>query len=286
MGRPKLLLPIGGTAVIARVVAGLAETAGPTRRLPSSAEVKSRRHATWLAMRAGGGKRVVLRPPPPTCGPRSRPASRPGPTPRPHPDGPLLCPGRQPGDDAGLVGAVIARSRADPPGSSSRRRPTRASVRPAAGPWRPEIRELPPGSGSMRSARARRPVGPCSMPVDEAAAVRRSRYAARTIGGGLRGRCSVVDLRTPSTRESLTPFPILSDFSAGPFRPAGGRVRLDAVSRVLVPLRPWIARDSAMSPSSRRCGPCCCVSGRVIAARRSRAEDEETRRQTAARSSR
>jgi molybdenum cofactor cytidylyltransferase len=143
MGRPKLLLPIGGTSVIARVIAALRDGgADPILVVVPTVAIAG---AEALAAAAGqaGASVVVADPPPPDMRASvERGLDRLGR--QPAPATLLIAPGDSPGITAGLVARLIARARSEPrailiPSSHGRR------GHPIALPWSlaAEIRGLP-----------------------------------------------------------------------------------------------------------------------------------------------
>jgi molybdenum cofactor cytidylyltransferase len=147
MGRPKLLLPIGGQSVIARVIAALRDGgADPVVVVVPPAAIPG---ASALADAAGlSGARVVIADPAPpdmrASVERGLDRLAQGPTPSTL----LLAPGDSPGIDAVLVARVVARARSAPraiiiPSSHGRR------GHPIALPWAlvAEIRALPDDVG-------------------------------------------------------------------------------------------------------------------------------------------
>jgi molybdenum cofactor cytidylyltransferase len=143
MGRPKLLLPIGGRSVIARVVAAL--RGGGTDPVVVVVGPVTVDGAAALADAAEqeGACVVVADPPPPDMRAsveRGLDRLAQGPVPATV----LIAPGDSPGIDADLVAGLIARARAEPgaiiiPSSNGRR------GHPIALPWilAAEIRDLP-----------------------------------------------------------------------------------------------------------------------------------------------
>src|SRR5262249_4851607 len=115
MGRPKLLLPIGGRTVIERVVTALRQGGAaavvvvvPPATVPG---------AGALAAAAGdAGANVVVADPPPREMRASveRGLAQVRRMPLPPPATLLLAPGDSPGIDAGLVARIIARARSAP----------------------------------------------------------------------------------------------------------------------------------------------------------------------------
>jgi molybdenum cofactor cytidylyltransferase len=147
MGRPKLLLPIGGRSVIARVIAALREGgADPIVMVVAPAAIDG---AAALAAEAkqGGACVVSADPAPPDMrASAERGLDRIGQGPAPSIL--LLAPGDSPGIDADLVGRLVALARATPgaiviPSSGGRR------GHPIALPWAlaAEIRDLPDDAG-------------------------------------------------------------------------------------------------------------------------------------------
>jgi molybdenum cofactor cytidylyltransferase len=143
MGRPKLLLPIGGRSVLARVIAALREGgADPIVVVVAPADAEG---AEALAAEAeqGGACVVVADPPPPDMRAsveRGLDRLERGPA----PSTVLIAPGDSPGIDADLVARLVARARAEPrsiiiPASQGGR------GHPIALPWTlaAEIRALP-----------------------------------------------------------------------------------------------------------------------------------------------
>jgi molybdenum cofactor cytidylyltransferase len=147
MGRPKLLLPIGGTSVIARVIAALRD--GGVETVVVVVPPAAIDGASALAETAGqeGACVVVADPPPPDMRASvERGLDRLGR--EPAPSTLLLAPGDSPGITADLVARVVARARSEPraiiiPSSHGRR------GHPIALPWplAAEIRGLPENVG-------------------------------------------------------------------------------------------------------------------------------------------
>jgi molybdenum cofactor cytidylyltransferase len=148
MGRPKLILPVGGEPLIARLVAAL--RAGGTGRVVVVAPVAEAPGAPTLIAeaRARGAEVVVPEEPPPDMRASielglARLARGPAPL------GVFLAPGDSPGTTTELVGRLVERYRADPtrivvPGHAGRR------GHPVLLPWilTAEIPGLPPGVGA------------------------------------------------------------------------------------------------------------------------------------------
>jgi molybdenum cofactor cytidylyltransferase len=148
MGRPKLLLPVGGLSVIARVVAALRDGGAATVVVVVPPETSPGASALAAEAEQAGACVVVADPPPPDM--RSsvgRGLDHLCEMPAP-PSTLLIAPGDSPGIDAALVARVIDRARSAPdsivvPKSRGRR------GHPLALPWSlaDEIRTLPEGVG-------------------------------------------------------------------------------------------------------------------------------------------
>jgi molybdopterin converting factor subunit 1 len=147
MGRPKLILPIGGVSVIARVTTALLQGgAGPVIVVVPPAGVSGA--AALAAEAAGAGGTVVVAPQPPPSMRASVELGLDRLAQIPPPAAFLLAPADLPGIDAHLVACVIARARAAPrsiviPQARGRR------GHPIALPWpmADEIRGLPDDVG-------------------------------------------------------------------------------------------------------------------------------------------
>jgi molybdopterin converting factor subunit 1 len=145
MGRPKLILPIGGVSIIARVTTALRQGgADPVIVVVSSAWVPGAAALAAEAARAGGSVVIAPQPPPDMRASVELGLDRLAQMPPFPPATFLLAPGDCPGIDASLVARVIARARAEPlsiiiPQARGRR------GHPVALPWplADEIRSLP-----------------------------------------------------------------------------------------------------------------------------------------------
>lgn len=148
MGRPKLVLPIGGRSVIARLVASFRD--GGADRVVVVAPPRAEPGAIALAVEANGAGAIVLHCPSPTSEMRATVeigindlARR-----QPWPSTLLLAPGDSPGITPELVARVVRAARDDPariivPRFNERR------GHPIAIPWElaRSIPELPPDVG-------------------------------------------------------------------------------------------------------------------------------------------
>lgn len=146
MGRPKLLLKIGGQTVIARVVGALLDGGvDAVVVVVSPPEQEGARHLARAAAEAGAIVEVL---PSPTADMRATIERGIANLDRLSPEGVLIAPGDSVGLSVGLVAEVIARFRSDP---SRIVVPVREGRRghPLALPWREAlaIAGLPPGVG-------------------------------------------------------------------------------------------------------------------------------------------
>jgi molybdopterin converting factor subunit 1 len=170
MGRPKLILPVGGVSVIARVTTALRQGgADPVIVVVPPAWVQGAAALAAEAARAGGAVVVAPQPPPHMRASVELGLDRLAQMPAPATF--LLVPGDCPGIDAHLVARVIARARAEPlsivvPQARGHR------GHPVALPWSlaDEIRGLPADVG-INYLVARHPPRVVCLEVDDPVAL-------------------------------------------------------------------------------------------------------------------